>query len=368
MSLVYTVGTARLSEAGADISHLAETDAGISHLIETSLGIPALLSPANNASLGDITPDFTWSAVSGAITYTIHISRDSYFTSVIESYTGTALTYTLTTDTPATAYYWRVRANGSDYPGPWSKTRTFSIDLVKYLQTLGAVLILDGTLNGSNIKNLGSAGAALDGIPTAIMIDANGMNFNGTNSLIAVPSNATLQAWTPGTFVGGFRARSAGEGGAGILYCWGNTINELRLGGAGSPTAIDSFITREDTSSTDARGDTTTGLMVDEWMCIFRTYDDAGDRKSRVYKGVDNTVSMLDDATFQAATGTLLAKSGDFNIGNRTLQDRTFDGLIKFVAWIPEVISEAVMQHITIRTGLWLSESDLFRDIFLEYF
>ena len=74
--------------------------------------VPALTFPANGASGTQRQPVFTWTADAAAVNYTIEIASDAAFTTIVETGTPSAATYTPTAPlAPMTTYYWRVRAN-----------------------------------------------------------------------------------------------------------------------------------------------------------------------------------------------------------------------------------------------------------------
>ncbi len=87
---------------------------------------PTLLAPANvlTPAIGDTTPDFTWTAVNGATSYTINIATNSTFTAGLKTATVAGTTYTPTTALiPGQTYFWRVRVNGiytPVYSAVWS--------------------------------------------------------------------------------------------------------------------------------------------------------------------------------------------------------------------------------------------------------
>ena len=63
-----------------------------------------------------------WQDVSGATGYTLQISRNNAFTSLIGTYNVTSSACTPTTALPTGTYYWRVQARGSNGPSGWSAT------------------------------------------------------------------------------------------------------------------------------------------------------------------------------------------------------------------------------------------------------
>jgi hypothetical protein len=92
---------------------------------------PVLTAPANALVTNNTVPVFIWNALAaGPYTYTydFQLSTSSTFASILQSYSGPALTYTATT-LPAGIYYWRVRAVNTGVLGTWAASRTFTVDL-----------------------------------------------------------------------------------------------------------------------------------------------------------------------------------------------------------------------------------------------
>ena len=91
-------------------------------------GAPALTSPANNAANVPAVPTFTWSAGTGASTYTIQVATDAGFTNIVATASGlTGLTWTsnVTLNT-STIYYWRVQSANACGNGPAEANDAFS--------------------------------------------------------------------------------------------------------------------------------------------------------------------------------------------------------------------------------------------------
>jgi hypothetical protein len=90
---------------------------------------PTLSLPLTGAIGLPLKPAFSWSAISGATTYTLQVSKVPTFATlaVNKTITAPATTYTPTVNLTAnTLYYWRVRVNGPYGPGMWSTTFTFT--------------------------------------------------------------------------------------------------------------------------------------------------------------------------------------------------------------------------------------------------
>jgi hypothetical protein len=92
----------------------------------TALLPPTLQAPSNGDNLLYNRPTFDWDDVPGAIGYTIKISRNSGFTSLVGTYQATPATYTLAANLPAnTTLWWRVQSKGANGPSAWSLVRSF---------------------------------------------------------------------------------------------------------------------------------------------------------------------------------------------------------------------------------------------------
>jgi hypothetical protein len=87
----------------------------------TALSIPVLSTPADGATPMLLRPPFYWADVTGATGYTIQVSRNGAFTSLVVNKTVVSSTYTPTINLPANiTLYWRVKANGANGPSLWS--------------------------------------------------------------------------------------------------------------------------------------------------------------------------------------------------------------------------------------------------------
>jgi hypothetical protein len=110
---------------------------------------PTLLSPTNGSQLAAIQPEFRWTPVQGAQTYTLQVSTDPSFGSQLTNIQTGSTGYVSTTAYPAqSTLYWRVQANdGQGIPLTWSSTGTFK-------QVLPTPKPLAGTTSGDLIPTL----------------------------------------------------------------------------------------------------------------------------------------------------------------------------------------------------------------------
>ncbi len=104
--------------------------------LRTAVAPPVLLNPANIFPARSNRPTFTWTQVIGASGYTIQISYNEAFTSLVTSGTLSGVGATSFTPTvnlpvrtdPASLLWWRVRANSpTNGPGDWSLKWQFGV-------------------------------------------------------------------------------------------------------------------------------------------------------------------------------------------------------------------------------------------------
>ena len=87
---------------------------------------PGLVSPIGGITVGNRKPVFDWGDVTGATKYTLQVSLNSSFTSLVLNLNVTASTYTPLVNLAAhKLFYWRVRAIGPKSPSAWSAVETF---------------------------------------------------------------------------------------------------------------------------------------------------------------------------------------------------------------------------------------------------
>ncbi len=94
----------------------------------TALLAPILTAPANEEDLLVNRPTFTWEPVTGVTGYSIQISKNTSFTSLVGTYSVTSPTYTPTANLPANIpLYWRVQSKGTNGPSAWSEVWSLNI-------------------------------------------------------------------------------------------------------------------------------------------------------------------------------------------------------------------------------------------------
>jgi len=90
----------------------------------TAIAPPTLLTPGDGELTTNRKPIFDWADMAGASGYTIQVSKNSAFTSILVNVTLVPSTYTPVINLPVGILYWRVKANGVNGPSLWSVTRT----------------------------------------------------------------------------------------------------------------------------------------------------------------------------------------------------------------------------------------------------
>ena len=90
------------------------------------LAPPVLSAPAQDGVLCDLTPAFTWQAVTDAVSYEIEIDDDADFASTEFSAAAASTHFSVPTPLAAGIYNWRVRGVDERGGGPWSSVRRFA--------------------------------------------------------------------------------------------------------------------------------------------------------------------------------------------------------------------------------------------------
>ncbi|MDH7515172.1 MAG: YCF48-related protein [Bacteroidota bacterium] len=88
---------------------------------------PRLLSPQNDTTRVPLSRNMLWENVAGALTYTVQVTTDSSFTTVLYDVPNLGETrYTVSGLVPSTRYFWRVSATNVYGTGPWSEVWHFT--------------------------------------------------------------------------------------------------------------------------------------------------------------------------------------------------------------------------------------------------
>ena len=134
-SSTLTIGNTAAAAAGSYTIAIEGTSGSKTHddsvgldVFDATPGAPTLVSPVNGATDVSLTPTLTWSAASGADTYTLDIATDAGFTNIVQSandIAGTSYTLGASLD-PAVTYYWRVAAQNPCGAGAYSAAFSFT--------------------------------------------------------------------------------------------------------------------------------------------------------------------------------------------------------------------------------------------------
>ena len=91
---------------------------------------PQLFSPSNNSSIADtLIPDFVWLSVMDVDSYSLQLSIDNFFDSLLVNADNLVDTlYTLLNELPTAQYFWRVRAKNIIGYSNWSEPFSFTVE------------------------------------------------------------------------------------------------------------------------------------------------------------------------------------------------------------------------------------------------
>jgi hypothetical protein len=200
--------------------------------------------------------------------------------------------------------------------------------------------------SGTTIFNHGTVGAALDALwipgaggalgATGLLGAGHAVNLDGAESVIQMPQHAYFNS-PASTQVFLMKMRTSGEAGEGYLF------QAVR-----GPVATTFFKTTlaeirsvADTDAVDGDATTITTAGIDaNWVVLFRTYDDAGDRKVHLYVGNAAGLVELPTSTQTAAIGTLRPINADvFLGGNSATPSRGCNGLMDEYVGLNVVLS-----------------------------
>lgn len=202
--------------------------------------------------------------------------------------------------------------------------------------------------SGTAVTNYGSLGAPGNGVWTAGVgalgqtgkLGANNAySFDGANSQVQTTINAAFSALTDFTVLALVKANTTGEAASGAIRSFGvGNAHQLRLG-AGS------LLSTVDYDVTDSLQITTAAFPLTSWVWAVEVHS-SGTKKSVLYMPAPgDTVSAAALSTDTAGANNIVAQAVDLFIGNRSGQNRTWDGLIdefillNFAATVPQIQS-----------------------------
>lgn len=186
--------------------------------------------------------------------------------------------------------------------------------------------------SGTTIVNYGSLGAACNAVWTAGVgalgqtgqLGANNAyDFDGANSIAQITNNAGINGLANFTYLFLAKADTTGEGGAGTLYDWGaGNIHELRFN-------TGKLIAHVDYDVTDAAQQTAADIPLTSWLW-FGSRHNSTTKKTKLYMTAPGATIASEAYGVADTTGanTVVAQVVDLFLGNRSGQNRSWDGLI----------------------------------------
>ena len=100
-------------------------------IFRTALSPPVLSLPVNGGSVTNLRPTLDWTDISGVTGYTIQVSKNNVFSSLVVNVSpaGTVSKYTPAGNLPTgILLYWRVQSRGANGPSAWSVVSIFTVN------------------------------------------------------------------------------------------------------------------------------------------------------------------------------------------------------------------------------------------------
>lgn len=228
------------------------------------------------------------------------------------------------------------------------------VTFASYMASLGHLLFLPtNETSGTTAENLGSLGDAADGVltpgtggvgATTPMGPNTAYTFDGADTIITVPNNATINGLTKFTYGIYIKAAGAGESNVGrFMGTSGGAARSWRIGSASLP--VSSFLTSSLVTAFSVTANNFIALNTDYFL--FQTYNNDGDRKIRIYKyPVGGSLIEATYVTQDAMTGTIVIPSFDLVIGGQAAGAVCFNGKLGKPFINSNVFSEALMAQI----------------------
>lgn len=164
---------------------------------------PTLISPTNNATAIATTTTLSWNASNGAVSYRLHVSTSSNFsTTFFDQSNITTTSQQVTGLSYSTLYYWRVDASNNDGTSDWSSVWSFTTQgTAPGIPTL--LSPSNGSTNISTISTLSwnaSSGATSYRLQVSTNLNFSTTifdqsNITNTSQQVAGLSNSTLYYW-----------------------------------------------------------------------------------------------------------------------------------------------------------------------------
>lgn len=204
-----------------------------------------------------------------------------------------------------------------------------------------------------NAINYGALGTAFNGTITGPIRGQTGQLgpneaflFDGANDFVSAPASALHGNLNTFTRFLLFNPSGTGAGNSGRLYSYGTSDTRLSFDG----TANRRLLADQD-GTTDAISNTNNVLTLSSWYSVFVTYDDAGDRKLRLYYGKNGVVTEASYSSQVAMTGVITSQAASaLFFGARGVPDQGYAGLIDEAGVVNKVWPITTMQTLT---SLW---------------
>lgn len=192
--------------------------------------------------------------------------------------------------------------------------------------------------------NSGSLGSPLNATLTAIIAGVAGisgesaaLSFDGLNSLMTAPYNATLAALTTYEILFLMYPTSSGESGIGTPLAWGNSLDEPTIRWSGlSNVVVDLY----NDSAVQFRTITSAGFNASEWAFMSVAYDHTDDQLVHIRRGKTGVFTELAYSAQPPLTGAYKLPTSALNFGNTTSQGRTFAGLFDEILVFDKILDD----------------------------
>ncbi len=211
--------------------------------------------------------------------------------------------------------------------------------------------------SGTTVTNYGSLGSGdgtfTPGVGAVAQTDSMGAQeaylFDAVNSRVVGPTSATINNATVFTAAIKAKAASMGENNAGYLWSdnGDNRIISINSSGGGAyRLSFSVWCTSAYAQVINASG---SGVIQNDDMWVFGTFDNAGDRTPHLYFGTNGAVAEGSYSTTTPAAAALSNASGTLLIGDNTTgsQIRSWDGLIGEFMFFDRVLTLAEMRALT---------------------
>lgn len=207
--------------------------------------------------------------------------------------------------------------------------------------------------SGTNAVNYGSLGALGDGTwtPGAGAVGQTGQLganeaylWDGATSKIAIPARTGYNNLA--TYTWGLLCKPAAQ--SHLMTASLGAGRYLRMNSASFPLQFVNTSSATPVTSTTANG----FLALNVWQYFFVTFDNAGDRKARIYKYVAGALTEATYVTQDAMTGTIVSPADALWIGATTAGTFLFNGPIDEYFICPSVLSTVQMAQLGAAAGL----------------